>query len=340
MAGLGTITQEPQSNPVEGACLDGVTQFEPAKPSLELSGGIAREREGENVAWRGVTGRNAMGDASGEDQGLAGPGGGDHSQRGGLGDHGLVLGGVEADKEAGKEAISGHGRHDRARVSQSCLGVAERGTTVRSMPFPKKNLNANETIALDMHPHWWYFAEPAMLLLGVIVLGIIVAIKGPDGDAGDALKWVVIALLVITALWLIGRYLKWITTNFVITSHRLIFRQGVIAKSGVEIPLERVNNVNFNQTIFERVLGAGDLLIESGGEDGQQRFTDIRHPDKVQNLIHAQMEILHQRRGGYSAPRSAGVDVAEQLERLEGLLERGTITREEFDSQKDKLLGS
>lgn len=336
MAGLGTITQEPQSNPVEGACLDGVTQFEPAKPSLELSGGIAREREGENVAWRGVTGRNAMGDASGEDQGLAGPGGGDHSQRGGLGDHGLVLGGVEA----GKEAISGHGRHDRARVSQSCLGVAERGTTVRSMPFPKKNLNANETIALDMHPHWWYFAEPAMLLLGVIVLGIIVAIKGPDGDAGDALKWVVIALLVITALWLIGRYLKWITTNFVITSHRLIFRQGVIAKSGVEIPLERVNNVNFNQTIFERVLGAGDLLIESGGEDGQQRFTDIRHPDKVQNLIHAQMEILHQRRGGYSAPRSAGVDVAEQLERLEGLLERGTITREEFDSQKDKLLGS
>ena len=42
------------------------------------------------------------------------------------------------------------------------------------MPFPKKNLNANETIALDMHPHWWYFAEPAWSLLGSIVLGIIV----------------------------------------------------------------------------------------------------------------------------------------------------------------------
>ena len=47
--------------------------------------------------------------------------------------------------------------------------------------------------------------------------------------------------------------------------------------------------------MFERMLGAGDLLIESGGEDGQQRFTDIRHPAQVQNLIHAQMEGHYQR---------------------------------------------
>jgi uncharacterized membrane protein YdbT with pleckstrin-like domain len=206
------------------------------------------------------------------------------------------------------------------------------------MPFPKKNLNANESIALDAHPHWWYFAEPAAVLVGAIVLAIGVAWKGPDGTAGDLLKWLSIGLLVVSALWLIGRYLKWITTNFVVTSHRLIFRQGVIAKSGIEIPLERVNNVNFNQSVFERVLGAGDLLIESGGEDGQQRFTDIRHPDRVQNLIAAQVDQAAQRRvptinGG------GGSSVAEQLERLEGMLERGSLTQEEFDAQKRKLLG-
>ena len=106
-------------------------------------------------------------------------------------------------------------------------------------------------------------------------------------------------LLVGTAIWLVIRYLKWLTTNFVITSNRLIFRQGVVAKSGIEIPLERVNNVNFHQSVFERMLGAGDLLIESGGEDGQQRFTDIRRPAQVQNLIHAQMESHYQRRAGY-----------------------------------------
>ncbi|MDP9463172.1 MAG: PH domain-containing protein [Actinomycetota bacterium] len=207
------------------------------------------------------------------------------------------------------------------------------------MPFPKKNLNANETIALDMHPHWWFFAEPAWSLLGSIVLGIVVLTQTDDGtNARKVLGSLALALLVVTALWLIWRYLKWLTTNFVITSNRLIFRQGVIGKSGVEIPLERVNNVNFSQSVFERILGAGDLLIESGGEDGQQRFTDIRRPAQVQNLIHAQMEGHYQRRAGYTASAPTG-DVSEQLERLEGMLERGTLTQEEFNAQKAKLLG-
>ncbi len=208
------------------------------------------------------------------------------------------------------------------------------------MPYPKKNLNSSETIALDMHPHWWYFAQPAAALVGSIVIGIVVLSKTESGDtSGKAARLATVALLVITALWLIGRFLKWLTTNFVITSQRIIFRQGVFAKSGIEIPLERVNNVNFNQGIFERILGAGDLLIESGGEDGQQRFTDIRHPDKVQNLVHAQVETLVQQRAGYSRPAAAGGgDVADQLERLEGLLQRGTITAEEFAAQKAKLL--
>ncbi len=210
------------------------------------------------------------------------------------------------------------------------------------MTFPKKNLNPNETIALDMHPHWWYFAEPAMSLLGSIVLGIAVLAKTESGsNARKALGILAIVLLIGTAAWLIVRYLKWLTTNFVITSHRLIFRQGVLAKSGIEIPLERVNNVNFNQSIFERLLGAGDLLIESGGEDGQQRFTDIRHPDRVQNLVNAQMENHAMRRSGFAAPVAVvpSVDLADQLERLEGMLERGTLTQEEFDAQKRRLLG-
>jgi uncharacterized membrane protein YdbT with pleckstrin-like domain len=206
------------------------------------------------------------------------------------------------------------------------------------MPVPKKNLNANETIALDMHPHWWFFAEPAWSLLGSIVLGVVVLVETDKGTSPyKLLGGLDLILLVVTAIWLVWRYMKWLTTNFVITSNRLIFRQGVVGKSGVEIPLERVNNVNFHQTVFERILGAGDLLIESGGEDGQQRFTDIRRPAQVQNLIHAQMEGHFQRRAGYvNAPTG---DVTEQLQRLEGMLQRGTLTQDEFDAQKSKLLG-
>ena len=215
------------------------------------------------------------------------------------------------------------------------------------MPYPRKNLNDNETVALDMHPHWWYFWEPALTLIGILIVAIIILVQTDSGGVGSFLRWVTVIAIVAGAVWLVRRYMKWISTNFVITSNRIIFRQGILSKSGVEIPLDRVMNVNFHQGILERMLGAGDLLIESGGEDGQSRFTDIRHPDRVQNLIHSEVESHAQRRASYSSggggasnmPPPAPVDVAGQLERLEGMLQRGTLTPEEFQAQKRKLLG-
>ncbi len=206
------------------------------------------------------------------------------------------------------------------------------------MPYPKKLLNDFETVAVDLHPHWWYFAEPVAALVGSIILGIVTKVfTDGTGTPRTLLVYLVIALIVISMIWVVVRYLKWATTNFVITSDRLIYRAGVIAKTGVEIPLERVNTVHFSQSIFERMTGSGDLVIESGGEDGQQRFTDIRRPDRVQNLIRAQSEDNEQRR--FTGTNAAPADVASQLEKLEGMLERGTLTPDEFQAQKDKLLG-
>lgn len=206
------------------------------------------------------------------------------------------------------------------------------------MPYPKKLLNDYETVALDLHPHWWSFAEPAFALIGSIIVGIV-SLVFLSGDVRTVVNWIALVLILVSVFWLLGRYAKWATTNFVITSDRIIFRSGVIAKSGIEIPLERVNNVLFSQSIFERILGAGDLLIESGGEDGQQRFTDVRHPERVQNLIHSQMEHNEQRRYSGMGAGNAPLDVASQLEKLEGLRDRGAISHEDFEAQKRKLLG-
>jgi uncharacterized membrane protein YdbT with pleckstrin-like domain len=208
------------------------------------------------------------------------------------------------------------------------------------MPYPKKLLNPDETVALDLHPHWWFFFQAAASLALSIIAGIVIRVLLDDGNTRKYLGYVALAAIVLSAIWLFARYTKWITTNFVITNDRIIFRQGVVAKSGIEIPLDRVNNVNFNQSVFERILGAGDLLIESGGEDGQQRFTDVRKPQNVQNLIHAQVEAKSRQRGAYaSAPAAAPLDVAGQLEKLEGLLQRGSLSQDEFDAQKARLLG-
>jgi uncharacterized membrane protein YdbT with pleckstrin-like domain len=139
----------------------------------------------------------------------------------------------------------------------------------------------------------------------------------------------------ITALWVIWKYLLWRTTHFAVTTYRVIYQSGFFSKQGIEIPLERVNNVNFNQTIIERILGAGDLLIESGGQDGQQRFSDIQRPQVVKKMLLEQVQLRMDGRTGVRAN-----DVATQLEKLEGLLHRGAITREEFDREKSKIIGS
>jgi len=211
------------------------------------------------------------------------------------------------------------------------------------MPYPEKMLNDGESVTVDLHPHWWFFAAPVVALLGAIAIGIVVLVGTDDGsDVRNWLGLVSLALIVISAIWLIARYLQWGTTNFVVTNDRVIFRTGVIAKHGIEIPLERVNNVMISQRILERMLSTGDLMIESGGEDGQQRFTDIREPDRVKNLIHAMINENERNAfrgtdgGGFVA---SGSDVASQLEKLEGMRDRGTLSPDEFEAQKRRLLG-
>jgi uncharacterized membrane protein YdbT with pleckstrin-like domain len=201
------------------------------------------------------------------------------------------------------------------------------------MPYPTKLLNDNESVVLDLHPHWWYFVEAAATLVLTLVLGIVALVP----DWPSAAKWICLALILISAIWLVVRYVNWMTTNFVVTTDRVIFRHGTFAKAGIEIPLERVNSVHFKQGFIERILGAGDLLIESGAESGQQRFTDVKHPDRVTNTIHKEMDANEDRM--YRGRQGSGTDVASQLEKLEGMLQRGTLTQAEFEDQKRKLLG-
>ena len=207
------------------------------------------------------------------------------------------------------------------------------------MPFPKRLLNPGEEIAADLHPHWLYFFGPGLAFAASALLGIIVLVAGPSGSTGTFVNWLTLIALVLSVGWLLGRYVGWLTTNLTITNDRIVYRHGVVSKQGMEIPIERVNNVSFKQGILERLFGNGDLTIESGGEDGQQHFSHVRHPEKVQGLIHSQMDRVENRVKGAAATAAAPLDVADQLERLEAMMQRGTLTAAEFEAQKAKLLG-
>lgn len=204
---------------------------------------------------------------------------------------------------------------------------------MNTMPFPRRLLNDYETITLDLHPHWWFLAPAgaATTVSGVMTLTVLAQF---DGWLETLAIYLMIGALVVSASWMVVKMVQWRTTYFVVTSHRVIYRQGVLARSGVEIPIERMSNVNFKQTIFERLIGAGDLIIESSGRDGQQKFSDIQNPEEVQNIVHAALQSRESQSGGNDVQG----DVATQLEKLEGLRQRGTLSAEEFIEQKRRLL--
>lgn len=215
------------------------------------------------------------------------------------------------------------------------------------MPYPHRLLNDGEEVALDLRPHWWYFAKHIAASVVLLVLFVLVfQIRGTPHDVSFAV-WGVLAL--VWAGWLLLRYLNWTFTHFVVTNSRVIFRTGVLAKHGVEIPMDRVANINFNQSIWERVIGAGDLEIESAGRDGQSKFSDVWHPDAVQQELYRQIEAHAQKRASWAggagaaataeaAPAAKAASVPEQIHQLADLRDRGAISAEEYEAKKAQLL--
>lgn len=205
------------------------------------------------------------------------------------------------------------------------------------MAFPEDYLHPKEELILNLTPHWFRLVPSAASLLGAVVFGLVVMTQW-DVQALDILAAV---LIIATAGWFIGSYVSWISDHFVLTSDRVICRKGVIRRSSIEIPLERINTVFSDQSLFERMIGAGDLSIESASQDGRQNFEDMRKPQWIQNEIYVAMENNENRKfdGLRSEPApAAGPTVAEQLHQLEDLRQRGVLTQEEFDRKKSELL--
>ena len=204
------------------------------------------------------------------------------------------------------------------------------------MAFPRKLLADHESIVFDLKPHWIALAPSALWTVLIVVAAFFAS-----GWLEDV-AWIVwLVALVAFLILAVGPFLQWMFTNFVLTTDRLITRSGVIAKRSKEIPLERINDVAFTQGIIERMLGAGDLLIESAGERGQNRISNVRNPEQVQLTIYKETEANNNRmaRGGEGAGGgSSEASIPEQIEALARLRQQGVLSDTEFETKKQELL--
>jgi uncharacterized membrane protein YdbT with pleckstrin-like domain len=199
------------------------------------------------------------------------------------------------------------------------------------MPFPRKLLDEGEDVVLDLHPHWRWFARPVAVLVLAAAALVVVA------DAPGAVLVLLVLVVAGAALWAGARYVRWATTNFVVTTERVVYRAGVLRRDARELPLALVGEVRSHQTLLGRLLRCGDLVVEPVGGGDVQAVPGLPRPAQVRRVV--QREATAARERERDRDREAGArSVPDQLEKLDELRRRGVVTQAEFDAKKAQLL--
>lgn len=201
------------------------------------------------------------------------------------------------------------------------------------MAYPRRLLTEGEEVVREFRPHWRLVVIPVFWAIVGIVVVVVTWSYAPDTAAFD---WVVTGAVVIASLRFVAYPLvAWWFTSYVLTNERLIHRSGILSRAGLEIPLENINDVRFTQSIFERVLRSGDVLVESAGEKGQSVLADIPQPEEFHSLVYRVREVRARDLADIGVERTDGMS---RLERLGRLLKDGLISQDEYDSKKQALL--
>ena len=153
-----------------------------------------------------------------------------------------------------------------------------------AMAYPAKLLTAGEAVVYDMRPHWRILFFPAVVLVLLVFATSFLAANVPSG--WDWAWWVLLgAALVALVVWVIKPVIQWATSQYVITNRRVIIRSGIVARQGRDMPLARVNDVHFSYGVIDRMLGCGDLIVESAGETGRLLIAAVPDVELIQREI-------------------------------------------------------
>jgi hypothetical protein len=157
------------------------------------------------------------------------------------------------------------------------------------VPISQRVLADDEEVLVDLRLHWVFLAGPAVLTAVAVAAAITVAVRFPTAPVGVAA--VLGAMVAVPALWLAGRILRWLGISLVVTSTRIVYRQGIFGADVVELRLRRVSGVQCTQTLAQRVIGTGRLVVGIVGEE-PMFFEDVRRPRALQRVINRQLDAL------------------------------------------------
>lgn len=152
------------------------------------------------------------------------------------------------------------------------------------MTLSKKLLSRDEVVVRHMHTHikvllWRIILEIVLLALGIVCSVLVPGSWNPWGLIGI---WVVV--LVASVPLLVVPWVRWVTTSYTVTSKRVITRSGVFNKTGHDLPLTRISDVQHDQDLTDRVFRCGTLWLQTSSDDPLE-LTDVPEVEMVQSEI-------------------------------------------------------
>jgi uncharacterized membrane protein YdbT with pleckstrin-like domain len=163
-----------------------------------------------------------------------------------------------------------------------------------------------EEIFFDGHPSWrsmtsFYFKG----LLASLVAGALAGVASAIADGHVQVGWVIAVVLVVyLALIAVGQ-IRRLQTTYAITNRRLTIETGLLSRELHQTRLERVQNVNTSQSLFERMLFVGTVDFDTAAEaDFEFSFRGVSDPRRIVKTVD---RALHELRGGEAADPSLGV---------------------------------
>ena len=170
------------------------------------------------------------------------------------------------------------------------------------MPYPDKLLAEDEEVVRHLHPHWVTVFWPVVRLLLIVGATSFGAAMIPAGRQQGIYRLVLLAVAVVLLLvTVVVPLARWRATHYVVTSHRLLFREGILARRGRDLGLGRITDVSYTQTLWERLISSGTLTIETAGDGGATVLHRIPDSDGVQQLLNHMIEEDADRRAQESA---------------------------------------
>ncbi len=138
----------------------------------------------------------------------------------------------------------------------------------------------HERQVITVHQHPAVLIKPiAFLLAGLALAGwLSLAVAHGNSDALIGI-WAAFGILL---LWTIGQIVNWSVDYFVVTSQRLLLTQGIIVRKVNMMPLTKVTDMSFQRSLLGQLLGYGEFIVESAGQDqALSHVTFLPYPEQL-----------------------------------------------------------